>query len=82
METGVPGHHTPEQLEIALTEIENTLLWLDQNLREPRINALHGGGHAPEFSSVNLRQMRAITTLVLTHSNGYVLYAISGGLYH
>ena len=82
METGVPGHHTSEQLEIALIEIESTLLWLDQNLREPRINALHGGGHAPELSSVNLRQMRAITTLVLTHSNAYVLYAISGGLYH
>ena len=82
METGVPGLHTAEELEIALAEIESSLLWLDQNLREPRINALHGGGNFPEFSPANLRQMRAITTLTLTHSDGYVLYAITGGLSH
>ena len=82
METGVPGNLIGEQLEIALAEIESSLLWLDQNLREPRINALHGGGDAPEFSSTTLRQMRAMTTLTLTHSDGYVLYAISGGFDH
>ena len=82
METGVPGLLMAEELEIALAEIESSLLWLDQNLREPRINALHGGGDFPEFSPANRRQMRAITTLTLTHSDGYVLYAITGGLSH
>ena len=82
METGVPGLLTDEQREIALAEIESSLLWLDQNLREPRINALQGAGASPEFSPTNLRQMRAITTLSLTHSDGYVLYAITGGHDH
>ena len=82
METGVPGLLTAEQREIALADMESSLLWLEQNLREPRINALQGGGNSPEFSPTNLRQMRAITTLSLTHSDGYVLYAITGGHGH
>ena len=82
METGVPGLLTAEQREIALAEIESSLLWLEQNLREPRINALQGAGYYPELSRVNLRQMRAVTTLSLTHSDGYVLYAITGGHHH
>ena len=82
METGVPGLLTAEQLEIALGEIESSLLWLEQNLREPRINVLQGAGYSPELSPANLRQMRAITTLSLTHSDGYVLYSITGGFNH
>ena len=59
-----------------LIEIESTLLWAEENLREPRINGLEGWGvetEAPD-SSTNRRWMRVFTTMGLTHSDGYVLY--------
>ena len=59
-----------------LIEIESTLLWAEENLREPRINGLEGWGvetEAPD-SPTNLRWMRVFTTMGLTHSDGYVLY--------
>ncbi len=59
-----------------LIEIESTLLWAEENLREPRINDLEGWGvesEAPD-SPTNLRWMRVFTTMGLTHSDGYVLY--------
>ena len=61
-----------------LREIENTLLWSEQNFREPQINALEGRGIPiePPDSPRNQQMMRVITTLGLTHSNGYVCYAI------
>lgn len=52
--------------------IESTLLWAEQNLKEPRVNCL-------EFWYLNSRDdlnlMRAVTTLSLTHSNGYCLFS-------
>ncbi|RKU33295.1 hypothetical protein C6499_01600 [Candidatus Poribacteria bacterium] len=65
-----------------LAEIESTLLWADENLREPRINCLEGWGIPTESpdSSRNLRWMRVFTTMSLTHSDGYVLY--NGGIQH
>ena len=48
-------------------------------MREPRINGLEGWTiptEAPD-SPNNLRWMRAITTLSLTHSDGFVVYTIS-----
>ena len=65
-----------------LAEIENTLLWAEQNLREPRINCLEGWGIPTESpdSPTNLRWMRAFTTMSLTHSDGYVLY--NDGIQH
>ena len=59
-----------------LIEIESTLLWAEENLREPRINGLEGWGvetEAPD-SPTNLRWMRVFTTMGLTHSDGYMLY--------
>ncbi len=59
-----------------LKELESTLSWAEENLRFPQINTLRGGGIAtePPDSPENVRQMRLITTLSLTHSDGYVLY--------
>ena len=76
METLIPRDVTGDRLEGLLTEVENSLLWLDTNLREPRINALEGWGVPTETpdSPANLRWMRAFTALSLTHSDGYVLF--------
>ena len=65
-----------------LIEIESTLLWAEENLREPRINCLEGWGIPTESpdSPRNLRWMRVFTTMSLTHSDGYVLY--NGGIQH
>ena len=59
-----------------LQQLEETLLWAETTLRVPRINALEGQGinAQPPASEGNLRNMRLITTLSLTHSDGYVLY--------
>ena len=76
METGVDyagGYHHE-----GLKELERTLTWLEQNLREPQINCLEGWGIGtePPDSPENQRNMRVITTLSLTHSDGYVMYNI------
>ena len=59
-----------------LREIESTLLWAEHNFREPRVNALEGRGISlePADSLRNQQRMRVITTLSLTHSDGYVCY--------
>ena len=61
-----------------LREIESTLLWSGQNFRDPQINALEGRGISvePADSPRNQQRMRVITTLSLTHSDGYVCYNI------
>ncbi len=84
MESTVFQDHTGERLEERLTRVENTLRWLEQNLREPRMNSLQGGSNPnePPDSPINLRYMRAITTLSLTHSDGYVQFAIGSGNDH
>ena len=71
METDV--HHLTTYK--GLREMEAVLSWSEENLRAPQINclegrALDGHSHSPE----NLRRMRLITTLSLTHSDGYVDY--------
>ena len=65
-----------------LVEIESTLLWAEENLREPRVNCLEGWGIPTESpaSPRNLRWMRVFTTMSLTHSDGYVLY--NDGIQH
>ena len=50
--------------------IRDALVWFDENLQEPRINCCEVWGHRDDLS-----RMRAVTTLTLTHSNGYALYA-------
>ena len=59
-----------------LIEIEDILLWNEENLRSPRINCLEGEGIGtePPDSPENQRWMRLFTTMGLTHSDGYVLY--------
>ena len=76
METVVPADSDWELANRDLNKAEQTLLWLDNNLREPRINALEGWNVLNEAhdSPTNLRWMRAFTTLSLTHSNGYVSF--------
>ncbi len=67
-----------------LSHIESTLLWAEENLREPQINCLAGRGVRSELldSPRNLQWMRLWTTLSLTHSDGYVLFTMGGHLYH
>ena len=54
--------------------LKNSLTWLEANLREPRINVLEGKTipNEPRDSPANRQWVRALTTLSLTHSNGYV----------
>ena len=75
--TGIPGGYTHDGLK----EIESTLSWSDENLRSPQINCLEGWGipAEPPDSSENRRWMRVITTLSLTHSDGYVMYDTGRG---
>ena len=62
-----------------LKQIESTLLWAEENLREPQINSLEGWGlpDEPPDSPTNLRFMRVFTTMSLTLSDGYVVYTSS-----
>ena len=61
-----------------IIEIENALIWLEANLREPQINCLEGWGipTEPPDSLTNLRFMRLFTAMSLTLSDGYVLYNV------
>ena len=60
-----------------LNKIETTLLWGEQNLRYPQINCLEAWSieNEPLDSLKNLQRMRLITTMGLTLSDGYVLFA-------
>jgi len=77
MET-LPDERDTGYTHDGLREIENTLLWSEQHFREPQINALEGKGIPlePPDSARNAQMMRVITTLNLTHSDGYVCYVI------
>ena len=69
-----------------ILQIEETLLWAEQHLREPRINCLEGWRVVTDYmgnlgtriaernSPENQQWMRMITALSLTHSDGYVLF--------
>lgn len=52
--------------------IADTLVWAEAHLREPRVNCLETWFHK---SRDDLDLMRATTTLVLTHSDGYCLFS-------
>jgi hypothetical protein len=52
--------------------IEETLAWAEQNLRPPRVNCVEFWYHR---SRDDLHLMRAVTTLVLTRSDGYCLFS-------
>ena len=59
-----------------LAEIEDALIWFEENLREPKINCVQGQGISTERpdSPTNKRWMRVFTTISLTLSDGYALY--------
>ena len=61
-----------------LKQLENILLWAEEDLQEPQINVLQVEGIGKELpmSPRNLQDMRLMTTLSLTHSDGYVLYTM------
>ena len=85
MECYKPEHdrgYNPDEI----LRMEKTLLWAEQHLREPRINCLEGWRVVTDYmgdpdtrvaernSKENRQWMRMITTLSLTHSDGYVLF--------
>ena len=80
METFRDGYDVYQNRTLA--EIEDALLWFEENVREPRINCLRGEGipTEPPDSPNNRRWMRFFTTMSLTLSDGYALYTL-GGLY-
>ena len=61
-----------------LEELGNKLLWAEESLREPQINCLEAEGIGSELptSPNNLRDMRLLTTLSLTHSDGFFSYTM------
>ena len=61
-----------------LIELESNLRWAENNLREPRINYLQAKGIGRELplSPTNKQAMRCLTTLSLTHSDGFFLYTM------
>ena len=67
-------------LRTTLAQIEENLLWFEENLREPQITALRGEGipTEPPDSPNNRRWMRLFTTMSLTLSDGYAMYTLGG----
>ena len=78
IESFFPHGHEGEELEARVTRGENVLQWMESNLQSPMINAIAGGTYdeEPPDSDYNLRWMRVVTTLGLTHSDGYVAFNI------
>ena len=73
-------HHEGEYTNSKLADIEDALIWYEENVREPQINILRGEGLGtePPDSPNNRRWMRLFTTMSLTCSDGYALYTIGG----
>ena len=78
MESLFPLDYIGRDLEDRLTTVENLLPWMESHLKQPVFTAPSGGTFAvePPTSDYNLRWMRLVTTLSLTHSDGYVLFGI------
>jgi hypothetical protein len=64
-----------------LSEIDETLLWLENNLRKPLANSVDFDAveSEPMQGPLNQKWMRVGTTLVLTHSDGYFLFSKDTG---
>ena len=76
METNMPYDKTGTRLVDRLRAATYSILWLETHTRQPRVNCLEGftiPTEAPD-SPNNRRWMRTVTTLSLTHSDGYVLF--------
>ena len=76
MESSLPGNYSNDTRERDMVRLADSLLWLDTNTRQPRLNLVDGVSipTEPFDSPSNLRWMRALTTLSLTHANGYVSF--------
>ena len=76
METGIPNWgKTPAEREEIVTGVEKTVVWAEENMREPRINAIFGEAYRPDEKprSANFQWVRLLTTLSLTHADGYAM---------
>lgn len=62
------------------TLITNTLNWAEKNLRMPRVNCLETWAQTARQNTNDIKKMRATTTLSLTQSNGYCLFADDNSL--
>ena len=65
-----------------MIKLENVLLWAEEHLREPRVNCLQVeglGGHTLPLSPESRQRMRCVTTLICTHSNGFINYTMGVG---
>ena len=73
-------HHEGGYTNSKIADIEDALLWYEENVREPKINVLRGEGNPiePPDGLNNRRWMRLFTTMSLTLSDGYALYTIGG----
>ena len=82
METSEPRDKPTANMPTRFKLYEDTLSGSESNMRMPRINLLEGWANPnePADSPMNLKWMRAFTTLSLTHSDGYVLF--TNGLGH
>ena len=70
------GYDEDGYTRLRIAEIEDSLLWYEETVREPQINCLRGHGipTEPPDSPTNRRWMRLFTTMSLTLSDGYVVY--------
>ncbi len=75
---------TLEERELIHRLVRGSLQWLETNLREPRTVMLAGATdtNEPPDSPYSLQLMRAITTMSLTHSDGYVFFQIGSSYDH
>ena len=74
MEVGIPNWgQTLAKREELVTRVEKAIVWGEEHLREPRINGIFGEAFrvSDEPRSANFQWVRLITTLSLTHSDGY-----------
>ncbi len=71
-----PGEPNYPYTPAGIAQIEDTLLWASENLRQPTVNCLEGWGMSEQAfdSPDNIRWMRLFTTMSLTCDNGSVLY--------
>ena len=81
MEIGLPMYtdlpNDNDDPYFRLRQYEEVLAWAERNLRPPQITCHQGRSFPdePPDSPRNRRWMRTLTTMNLTHSDGYVVYS-------
>ncbi|MDE0505836.1 MAG: leucine-rich repeat domain-containing protein [Candidatus Poribacteria bacterium] len=73
---GEDGKQDSNGTKRTLITMENRLLWAQRNLKAPQIICLEGWSFPGEYSwsETNVRWMRAMTALSLTHSDGFMKF--------